>query len=291
MLWRFLAGLTQLSIAALCIPLNPLNDFNRGPLLTKLVQPSPQPPQTQSITEFNYYTTEYNSTAAQEFQQQARQQAQLEMWMGIGCVLFVTVVLLGFAFIAYRILIVEPETRAPALDVMAVRLGSSHNFTWAPPTWKIPTNLSWAEGIPWTGNAQHTNGTTDITNLDLSVSKGPFTTCINANVWGLGFDDGPSNYTTTLLHALKEKGVKATFFVIGSMIANYPDVLIETYNAGHQIGIHTWSHQNMSSLTEGQMVAEIVTTARAIKELIGVTPRYWRPPCNKFPPSELWQTY
>ncbi|ORY46585.1 glycoside hydrolase/deacetylase, partial [Rhizoclosmatium globosum] len=58
----------------------------------------------------------------------------------------------------------------------------------------------------------------------------------------------------------------------------HPDVLKRVYDAGHQIGIHTWSHPAMSSLTLDQQIAEIVNTAKIIKQIIGVVPTVWRPP-------------
>jgi peptidoglycan/xylan/chitin deacetylase (PgdA/CDA1 family) len=45
-----------------------------------------------------------------------------------------------------------------------------------------------------------------------------------------------------LLEKLQDKGVKATFFVIGSRIIERPGVVIEEYMNGHEIGVHTWSH-------------------------------------------------
>lgn len=45
-----------------------------------------------------------------------------------------------------------------------------------------------------------------------------------------------------LLEKLKDKDVKATFFVIGSRVIERPGVVIEEYMTGHEIGVHTWSH-------------------------------------------------
>ncbi|KAJ3008934.1 UNVERIFIED_CONTAM: chitin deacetylase, partial [Siphonaria sp. JEL0065] len=97
-------------------------------------------------------------------------------------------------------------------------------------------------------------------------------------VWGLTYDDGPSAYTDDLLAHLAAKNIKATFFVVGTYVLNNPDVLLRTYQAGHQIGIHTWSHADMATLTVDQQIAEIVNTAKIIKQVIGVVPTVWRPP-------------
>ncbi|KAH6584714.1 hypothetical protein BASA60_000854 [Batrachochytrium salamandrivorans] len=104
------------------------------------------------------------------------------------------------------------------------------------------------------------------------------TVCPNANQWGLTYDDGPGPLTDDLLGELAKRNVKATFFVVGSRVIEYPDVLARTYQAGHQIGIHTWSHPYLSNTPSDQIVAEIVYTAKAIKQVIGVTPRFMRAP-------------
>lgn len=59
----------------------------------------------------------------------------------------------------------------------------------------------------------------------------------------LTFDDGPMpRRTPAVLDALAAECVKATFFVVGSMVAHYPDILRLTASQGHTIGTHTWNH-------------------------------------------------
>ena len=59
----------------------------------------------------------------------------------------------------------------------------------------------------------------------------------------LTFDDGPmAKRTPAVLQALADECVKATFFVIGSMVAANPDILQRTADMGHTIGTHTWNH-------------------------------------------------
>ena len=107
----------------------------------------------------------------------------------------------------------------------------------------------------------------------------PYAThCSSTSDWGLTYDDGPSTLTPSLLTALKAKNVKSTFFVVGSRVIGNPRILKQAYDDGHQIGIHTWSHPYLTSLTNEQVVAEIMWTAQAIKEVIGVYPKYVRPP-------------
>jgi peptidoglycan/xylan/chitin deacetylase (PgdA/CDA1 family) len=99
----------------------------------------------------------------------------------------------------------------------------------------------------------------------------------------LSFDDGPSSGNTErVLSALSKYGIKATFFVLGSTVKQNPDVLLKIHKARHEIGIHTWSHSDLTLLSNEQILAELLWTAKAIKEVIGVTPSVLRPPCKSF---------
>ena len=50
------------------------------------------------------------------------------------------------------------------------------------------------------------------------------------------------------------------------------------YDAGHEIAMHTWSHNYMTTLTNEQLIAELKWTEQAVKEVTGVSPRFIRPP-------------
>ncbi|KAI8921485.1 hypothetical protein BC831DRAFT_389731, partial [Entophlyctis helioformis] len=122
---------------------------------------------------------------------------------------------------------------------------------------------------------------------DIPVNSSPLTatdwtpdvaTCRNGGDWGLSFDDGPSPSTPALLDELKKRNVKATFFVVGSRVLEYPEILKRTFNEGHQIALHSWSHPALTTRTNDQVLAEILFNAQIIKEVIGVTPRFVRPP-------------
>ncbi|KAI9025268.1 hypothetical protein CLU79DRAFT_82270 [Phycomyces nitens] len=102
--------------------------------------------------------------------------------------------------------------------------------------------------------------------------------CPSAHHWALTFDDGPSNYTSTLLDILDEYHIKATFCVMGSNVKKYPEVLQRIYDSGHQIASHTYSHPHLMSLTNEEIIYEIKATEEAIEEAIGIRPRYLRPP-------------
>lgn len=103
--------------------------------------------------------------------------------------------------------------------------------------------------------------------------------CPNPGDWGLTFDDGPHpQYTPLNLDFLKENNVKATMFVMGSMVLQNPQILRRAYEEGHHIAIHTWSHPSLPALPASSIIAELMWTAEIIKDVIGVTPIYFRPP-------------
>lgn len=95
----------------------------------------------------------------------------------------------------------------------------------------------------------------------------------------LTFDDGPHpKYTLKLLDGLKERNVKVTFFIIGENAKNNPDVIKRIYEDGHTIGNHTFSHVQLTCISEDRAIKEITDTNNLIKELTGTEPKYIRPP-------------
>ncbi|KAK9422502.1 hypothetical protein SUNI508_00365 [Seiridium unicorne] len=109
---------------------------------------------------------------------------------------------------------------------------------------------------------------------------------VNGRV-ALTFDDGPYIYTSELLDILKKNGVRATFFVVGNnggkgqielASTGYPAIIQRMYSDGHQIGSHSWSHQNMSQLTAQQRHDQIIRNEIALVDILGFFPTYFRPP-------------
>jgi peptidoglycan-N-acetylglucosamine deacetylase len=84
----------------------------------------------------------------------------------------------------------------------------------------------------------------------------------------LTFDDGPHpTYTKEILAALAEQCTKATFFNVGEMIKQFPDVARQVQAAGHTIGTHTFTHRNLGSLSlEGakSQIESTINTAQAV---------------------------
>lgn len=96
-------------------------------------------------------------------------------------------------------------------------------------------------------------------------------------MWGLTYDDGPSEFSPILYDFLKTTNQKATLFMIGANAIKYPATVKRAYDEGHEIAIHTWTHSYMTTLTNEQIVAELKWTELAIKEITGVSPRLFRP--------------
>lgn len=102
--------------------------------------------------------------------------------------------------------------------------------------------------------------------------------CPTKNSWGVSYDDGPSPYTPNLLKYFDQEDIRATFFAIGSRIISRPAILQDEYMTGNQIAVHTWSHPYMTTKTTEEVIVELAWTKKVIKDSLGVTPIYWRPP-------------
>jgi len=98
-------------------------------------------------------------------------------------------------------------------------------------------------------------------------------------VVALTFDDGPTpDLTPRLLDILREQGVKATLFVIGKRAAGHPELIKRAAAEGHEIGNHTWTHQNIPQLTREEALAEIQQTTDILAQILGRKPALYRPP-------------
>ena len=96
----------------------------------------------------------------------------------------------------------------------------------------------------------------------------------------LTFDDGPNPVDTPkLLDLLREKGVKATFFVVGKRADQYPEIVRRAWEEGHLIANHTWSHRLLFCfLTPSRLRAEIDRGAESVRRICGFRPRLFRSP-------------
>jgi peptidoglycan/xylan/chitin deacetylase (PgdA/CDA1 family) len=96
----------------------------------------------------------------------------------------------------------------------------------------------------------------------------------------LTFDDGPDPVDTPrLLDLLRDKGIKATFFVVGRRDEQYPEIVHRAWEEGHLIGNHTWSHQPIFCfLPPWRLRCEIECGTESVRLACGHRPRYFRSP-------------
>lgn len=87
----------------------------------------------------------------------------------------------------------------------------------------------------------------------------------DAKVIYLTFDDGPwVPYTQQILDVLAKHDATATFFVVGEMVAQHPDLIKKIVAGGHAIGNHTWDHSDLTTLSDPAIRDQFKRTARAV---------------------------
>lgn len=92
------------------------------------------------------------------------------------------------------------------------------------------------------------------------------------------FDDGPSpSFTQQIMDLFSHYGGYATFFVTGSQVEKFPEVLQEIARRRHEIGNHLFHHRPIPSLSEYHLIQELQRTHRLVQELTGDTIRIFRP--------------
>ena len=105
-------------------------------------------------------------------------------------------------------------------------------------------------------------------------------------VAALTFDDGPNaSSTPILLDGLKERKVRATFFLIGDTVEKDENAKIvkRMYEEGHLIGNHTYTHCNLSKLETGEAKKELEQTDTVIEKITGKQPVFARAPYGELP--------
>ena len=99
----------------------------------------------------------------------------------------------------------------------------------------------------------------------------------------LTFDEGYENgYTPQILDTLKEKGVKAVFFVTYDYCEKNPDLIKRMIDEGHTVGNHTWSHPSLPECTADELHSEILLLHNYVKDNFGYEMYVMRPPMGEF---------
>ena len=93
------------------------------------------------------------------------------------------------------------------------------------------------------------------------------------------FDDGPVvPNTPRLLDMLAARGIKATFFTVGTNVARNPNIMRRIVAEGHEIANHTWNHPFLSRMTDAGVRSELQRSHDALTSITGTAPRMYRPP-------------
>ncbi len=111
-------------------------------------------------------------------------------------------------------------------------------------------------------------------------AKISYTSCNVAGPFlAMTFDDGPSaELTPKLLDILKQRDIKATFFVVGQNAAEYPDIMKRMVAEGHEVANHSWSHPSLTSLGAEGVRKQVQNTSDIIEKTTGTRPTLMRPP-------------
>ncbi|MGW7043700.1 bifunctional polysaccharide deacetylase/glycosyltransferase family 2 protein [Streptomyces avermitilis] len=95
----------------------------------------------------------------------------------------------------------------------------------------------------------------------------------------LTFDDGPNpTYTEKVLKILQDNDVPGTFFLVGSMVTRYPDAVKDMVDQGNEVGIHTFTHVDLSYQSTTRVERELNQTQLALAGAAGITTTLFRAP-------------
>ena len=95
----------------------------------------------------------------------------------------------------------------------------------------------------------------------------------------LTFDDGPDPASTPqFLRALDHLDVRATFFLLGSMLQRHPGVGRDLVSAGHEVAIHGWDHRPLPLRGPATTFGDISRARDAVRSICGTEPSFYRPP-------------
>ncbi|MEW1777974.1 bifunctional polysaccharide deacetylase/glycosyltransferase family 2 protein [Streptomyces sp. NPDC086777] len=105
------------------------------------------------------------------------------------------------------------------------------------------------------------------------------TVSVPAKTIALTFDDGPNpTYTPQVLKILQQYDVPATFFLVGSMVSRYPGIVKTMVQQGNEVGIHTFTHVDLSYQSDARINREMQQTQLALAGAAGITTTLFRAP-------------
>lgn len=85
-----------------------------------------------------------------------------------------------------------------------------------------------------------------------------------------------------VLDTLFKYNVKATFFIVGDWAEKHPDSLAKIYDAGHEIGAHSYDHKDYAKLSTSEIKEDIKKCDGVISKVINTTPKLYRVPSGSY---------
>ncbi len=149
-------------------------------------------------------------------------------------------------------------------------------------------NTNWGLSFQKDGEAPIANASADYLKQYNSYYIGDTSKKTIYLTFDAGFENG---YTETILDALKKHSVKATFFLVGNYIETAPELVIRMVNEGHTVGNHTYSHPDMSSISDIENFKKELNKMESLyKSLTGKDlEKIYRPPQGKYSEENLKQ--
>lgn len=100
----------------------------------------------------------------------------------------------------------------------------------------------------------------------------------------LTFDDGPDpRWTPEILDVLAAEDVPATFFVLGAHVGQHPGLARRIHREGHELGVHTFSHRDVTAARPWQRDLELSLSQAALAGAVGIRSSLFRPPYSSTP--------
>lgn len=101
---------------------------------------------------------------------------------------------------------------------------------------------------------------------------------VSNKIIALTLDDGPGDHEDDFIELFKKYDIKATFFYVGRYVEHRKDVVKRVFDAGHEVGNHSYSHPDLTKLSSKEVLSEINDTDDAIENATGKRPLLLRPP-------------
>ena len=127
----------------------------------------------------------------------------------------------------------------------------------------------------WGGHRKQSPATPSPAATPATPQKITYTACnVDGPYIAMTYDDGPhAVLTPRLLDMLKERNIKATFYMVGQNVVAYPQIVKRMVAEGHEVASHSWSHPLLSKMSDAGVKEQLSKTHEAIKNAAGVRPQ------------------